>query len=166
MSDRRRNRSRSPIRSRSRSRSPGRKGTTLPKVLLYTEPVDARQRSMLSHEGCLVYDHLYPFRKASQFILNAEHHRVQSRTVSSMENFSQALARFAQEYFQPSPYPYDHFLEWLQAQRQYRQPIVIIGMTDDTSIRLLRRRGAVVCRGSVDHVIREIRSCPHFDLGL
>lgn len=167
----RRNRSRSPVRAtrtRSRSRSPPhRRRSPSPrrnaKVVIYTRPVDGRDRATLLSENFMIYDHLYPFRKAAQFILNAEHHSKQSQTDETIERFALEVLETAHSFFQPKPFGFDHFMEWFRGQRSIQRTILIIGLTDEESIDLLSRRGALVLDGPVHRISSEARQCRSFD---
>lgn len=162
----RRDRSLSPVRHRSRSRSPIRRRSPPrrgAKVIVYTRPVDDQDRKTLLREGFMVYDHMYPFRKSAQFILNAEHHSKPSKTAETTERFAHELLQTAHSFFQPAPFGFDHFMEWYRGQRNMQRTILIVGLLDEESIDLLARRGALVLDGPIHHISSEARHCKVFD---
>jgi len=118
----------------------------------------------LKRQGFLVYDHLYPFREAAKFILNAEHHSVQTRSNINMEHFAHSLSSFTDNMVRPLPFQFDRFMDWLQSQRtQIRRIVVVVGVSDIESLTLFERRGAMVVRGDVYRIERDARDCPAFD---
>lgn len=159
---RQRSRSLSPrrraVKSRSRSRSPSpARGT---RVLVFDGDTTPSDRSKLISEGLKVYDHLLPFRKAAQFILNAEHHSKSRSSPQEMESFSDYLSK-ATTHNQGSMFPYMHFMEWLRGQRK-DSDVVVLSIRDKESLASLERRSAIVFGGDVSDIPRTIRRCKSF----
>lgn len=152
-------RSRSPPRERAaRSRSPSpTRGT---RVLVFDGDITPSDRSKLISEGLKVYDHLLPFRKAAQFILNAEHHSKSRSSPQEMESFSDFLSK-ATTHNQGSMFPYIHFMEWLRGQRK-ASDVVVVSIRDKESLASLERRSALVFGGDVSDIPRMIRRCKSF----
>ncbi len=156
MSSRRRDRSRSPTRGcRSPTRDEGNK------VLVYRGTTNPSDRSRLISEGLVVYDNMYPFRKAAQFIVNAEHHSRGRSTPQEIERFAEYLA-LATNRYQGDMFPYLHFMEWIRGQRK-GQRIVVVSITDEESFESLKKRGATLFDGEVQDIPRAMCRCADFE---
>lgn len=145
--------------SRKRSRSPPNRST---RVLVYTGDTKPTDRSRLIDQGFVVYDHLYPFRKAAQFIMNAEHHSKSRSTPQEMERFSEYLS-LATTHYQGNMFPYLHFMEWIRGQRK-GQDVVVVSITDPETSESLERRGATVFKGDIQDIGRMVRRCKPFEV--
>ena len=150
--------------------------TTSSVVILFDQSpsnksLDWKQIINMQQRNFEIYDHLYPFRKASKTILRQDiRHRGigRNRAVDiTGEEYADQLAKFSNSIF-GTTFSYEQFIQWFNGTR-HKDAIVICGFGHDESsqyaIRELTRRGASVVYKPVSE--KDVKDfLEHFDAAL